>query len=306
VPASPVQELRLDEPNQLSGNGGWDIDFRQLQAGDMQTKVVLRPGDTVSLLELHMSRGVHQRGSSPTSGLTLGLPVTPSLHRWNGAPIETPDLVNFGMGREFDAVNGADFVGLTVTVAEGTLADLSDRLGCRLPPKCLQCAALPFRHQSGSLRRLTQMGRSLLHDRSTSFDASAQSDFVTALLCAMDAAEPLLDGTSSLRTRSVKAAVAYIKEQTSTPILISDLCAMTGVSWRTLDRGFREQFGIGPKAYLNRFRLSGARSDLLRSGHGARVADAANRWGFWHMGQFAKDYHRMFGERPSETLLKSR
>ena len=32
------------------------------------------------------------------------------------------------------------------------------------------------------------------------------------------------------------------------------------------------------------------------------VADAANEWGFWHMGQFAKDYRRMFGELPSETL----
>ena len=32
------------------------------------------------------------------------------------------------------------------------------------------------------------------------------------------------------------------------------------------------------------------------------AADSANNWGFWHMGQFAKDYRRLFGELPSKTL----
>jgi len=36
------------------------------------------------------------------------------------------------------------------------------------------------------------------------------------------------------------------------------------------------------------------------------VADVANRHGFWHMGQFAKDYRKTFGELPSETLKRSR
>ena len=30
-------------------------------------------------------------------------------------------------------------------------------------------------------------------------------------------------------------------------------------------------------------------------------ANVAHRWGFWHMGQFARDYRRLFGELPSET-----
>nr|WP_237707167.1 hypothetical protein [Pseudoalteromonas sp. BSi20652] len=28
---------------------------------------------------------------------------------------------------------------------------------------------------------------------------------------------------------------------------------------------------------------------------------AAN-WGFWHAGQFAKDYTQLFGENPSQTV----
>ena len=33
-----------------------------------------------------------------------------------------------------------------------------------------------------------------------------------------------------------------------------------------------------------------------------RVTDVANEWGFWHLGQFAADYRRHFGELPSETF----
>ena len=35
------------------------------------------------------------------------------------------------------------------------------------------------------------------------------------------------------------------------------------------------------------------------------IADAANRWGFWHMGQFTADYRELFGELPSKTLRNS-
>ena len=295
-----VHELRLEEPNQINGHFGWDIDFRQLERGSMKTQVLFRPSENITLLELQMNQGVHQTGISPRGAITFGLPVTPALRSWNGN--EAPQLVNFGMAKEFDAVNGADFVGLTVTISEPFFASISNRLGCHLPKDCLQGVALPVGRGSTALRRLREVGRSFLYQPGTPFDEAAQDDFVAALFCATDDAEPILDGTLSLRTKSVRAAVNYIREQTGTTIPVSELCAVTGVSWRTLDRGFREQFGIGPKAYLNRIRLAGARSELLRMAQTSRVADAANKWGFWHMGQFAKDYYRMFGELPSETL----
>jgi AraC family ethanolamine operon transcriptional activator len=37
-----------------------------------------------------------------------------------------------------------------------------------------------------------------------------------------------------------------------------------------------------------------------------KTADIANLVGFWHMGQFAKDYRKLFAELPSETIKKIR
>lgn len=47
--------------------------------------------------------------------------------------------------------------------------------------------------------------------------------------------------------------------------------------------------------------LVGARRELKSRAGTDTVQDVAARWGFWHMGAFASDYRRQFGERPSDT-----
>lgn len=53
-------------------------------------------------------------------------------------------------------------------------------------------------------------------------------------------------------------------------------------------------------------RLNGVRRLLRESGPSLGVAEAAARWGFWHLSQFASDYRRQFGERASETAARFR
>ena len=86
---------------------------------------------------------------------------------------------------------------------------------------------------------------------------------------------------------------------------MTDLSQESGASIRTLRRGFQERFGVSPKAYLLAQRLIGARRALRSATKQTLVTDVANNWGFWHMGQFAADYRRQFGELPSETRRRT-
>ena len=89
------------------------------------------------------------------------------------------------------------------------------------------------------------------------------------------------------------------------PLTVRDLAAAAHTSERTLERAFGHEFGISPKKFLFGHRIYGAFRQLRQSNPSqSNVADIAYAWGFWHMGQFARDYRRYFGELPSATLQR--
>ena len=49
-----------------------------------------------------------------------------------------------------------------------------------------------------------------------------------------------------VHARSVTTTLRYIEQHPADAVTIGEICAATGVSWRTLDRAFMERFGIGP------------------------------------------------------------
>jgi AraC family ethanolamine operon transcriptional activator len=112
---------------------------------------------------------------------------------------------------------------------------------------------------------------------------------------------------AGVRARAAREAAAYIRARQREALSAAELCTVAKVSERTLRRAFLEHFGMTPRAYHAALKLNGARNELLRYARSeAAVRDVANRWGFWHLGQFARDYRRFFGELPSQTLAKGR
>jgi transcriptional regulator GlxA family with amidase domain len=57
---------------------------------------------------------------------------------------------------------------------------------------------------------------------------------------------------------------------------------------------------------LRRVRLAQARADLEAPGPNTSVTNVAYDCGFSHLGRFAQEYARRFGESPSETLRRAR
>ena len=82
---------------------------------------------------------------------------------------------------------------------------------------------------------------------------------------------------------------------------MTQLCAATGVSRRTLQNAFLRVLDMSPLAYIKAVRLKQAREALKNA---RSVTDAATSCGFWHFGHFSQDYQTLFGERPSDTLKR--
>ncbi|MGY0219258.1 helix-turn-helix domain-containing protein [Endozoicomonadaceae bacterium StTr2] len=124
---------------------------------------------------------------------------------------------------------------------------------------------------------------------------------VDALTSASEAPQTIVRKTK--RLRGVRQVVDYLKAAARDLPTIPELCAIARMSQRSLEYGFREQFGVTPIQYMRFVRLNGAREDLLKvEDSQTRISDIALRWGFIEFGRFAADYNRLFDELPSQTL----
>lgn len=92
---------------------------------------------------------------------------------------------------------------------------------------------------------------------------------------------------------------------TGRPPRLSELCRAAGVSERTLRTAFTATLGMAPARYLRLRRLHLLRAALaVADPQQSSVAVIARRFGYSDCGRMAADYHALFGEYPSATLLR--
>ena len=108
-----------------------------------------------------------------------------------------------------------------------------------------------------------------------------------------------LDGPAP--PRGVKRALDYIESHLDRPVTLGDLVAATGVPGRTLLKHFKDHHGVSPVRYCRNRRFARVREALSHARDDTSVTDIAMAWGFYHLGRFATEYARRFGESPSET-----
>ncbi|ODR01947.1 hypothetical protein BHQ21_22895 [Mycobacterium sherrisii] len=111
---------------------------------------------------------------------------------------------------------------------------------------------------------------------------------------------------TEFQPRAVRAAVAVMEAEADQPLTVSALAALSYVSVRALQEGFRRYYGVTPMAYLREVRLRRAHRMLLDSDPAAvTVAGVAHRWGFTNAGRFAALHAARYHEAPSETLRRN-
>lgn len=104
----------------------------------------------------------------------------------------------------------------------------------------------------------------------------------------------------------VRAVEDYIASHWDKPMDMLQLVALTGASARSLYKTFARTRGYSPKTFLKQTRLKQARTMLQSGDRDGSVTAIALACGFNNLGHFAHDYRALFGELPSETLVKQR
>src|SRR5215831_6224979 len=137
--------------------------------------------------------------------------------------------------------------------------------------------------------------------------ASFEQFLITALLLSHphNYWEELRKPAPPIAPRDVRRVVDYIESNLSAPITIADLVGVSGVSGRALFKHFRKYLRSSPMLYLRDARFRRIREVLQNATPDDRIANVAARYGFDHCGRFGIEYHRRFGEKPSDTKRRA-
>jgi len=221
----------------------------------------------------------------------------------------------FDTSGAFDAVSQPGFRVFTFTLPEEQLLETAQTLGVQ-ELKRITC------HTDNAIELMPGAAR-MLHQKMAQLTRTATMDptifdspgFLDEFKYELPGriVEALESSTKKLRRpgprtrhKALRHALDYIHSSPTMECSVSDLCRITGVSERTLQYAFSDHFGISPKRYLREVRLNAVHKALARASSGdVKVTDIANNYGFWHMGQFAADFKRLFSKLPSEVLRKT-
>ncbi len=312
--SAELPHLLLDQDfsdtDEYASNIGWDFDFRQLEAGALRAHGALLGTSRTRVMRIELNRAFHQSGRPPSNMLTFGLSDPESgEHRWCGRDTSIGDLLNFNLDSGFEGVTHAKFGGFAISFEETLLQDVSEVLELNIDYRKKLGATAVWRNAD----RLTRPLRQRLFAAKNSVPELKCADAIE--LFNSSAAALLLeflsgqDGSQThtspaFRDRALRMTIEWLEATSEIPLTVLDLCKKTGFSGPTLYRAFMDEFGVGPKRYLQVRRLTEVRRDLKSECAGQSISDIANHWGFWHMGSFAAAYKTQFDELPSETLRR--
>jgi len=294
----------------------WDLNLRQVSRNYSDT--TLEQFQVGKILVSHLTCGCFatHAGATPKGMYTVAVPDPgcPEF-RYSGRLIDRPAMIVAREGEEFNLITRPGYGIFTFSVPQIILEKYCEKqsaysLGSLqkfrnqiifVDPDSVMNLIFAARAITGSVKQLSNTQRPAGSERS--LDSNLLEHLINSLPHGNRAGK---EPGATACARIFKRALDVIKDHELEPLFIPDLASAVNTTERTLERAFNRELGISPKKYLLGQRMSGVHKELWRSSASeTSVADIANAWGFWHMGQFAKDYRSYFDELPSETLRRS-
>jgi AraC-like DNA-binding protein len=117
--------------------------------------------------------------------------------------------------------------------------------------------------------------------------------------------EEILYQTDGAFARHVHKARTFIESHLHEDIKLGDIANATGVCSRLLQKAFSCHCGCSPMRFVTLARLHQVRQELTQASTNTKIVDVMMQYQFTQGGKFAKEYHQLFGEKPSETLKRA-
>lgn len=287
---------------------GWDVDYQQVGRGVFEGKFSTASCGNLRVTQQYCNRELAARGVPPHGMMSVLLP----LHAENqtviqGRALGENDAAVMAAGSEGLLKSPRDLRMCTVSVSQAQLESaLWDYGRCELLSVLSNCGVTPFPRKviQNLMEVLNAVTCSTFVMEEKLVQLEAEDQILQAICEGLFSQEYQVTGRE--RAKYVFQARAYIDAHLGEVLRVGQIASDVGVSGRTLELAFREVVGVRVVEYIRTRRLNRARQLLLkRPVSGKPITEAAMQCGLFHLGYFSRDYGRLFGELPSQTLKRS-
>lgn len=290
----------------------WDLDYHQIDSGVFSSELIMFGNANTIFTNAKLGRRILQKGATPPGLITFGVLANPNINiHWRNYDISGDKLFIFPPGGELYSVSQPDFDVFALSLSEETinrtchsfelpdfrkLVDGNEVFSCH--PQSMLLLRKWLQNISFELSNCTPAVNSNM--RLQQLEEDLASHLINVLA---ESRGSVFKPAKRRRDIALNMAIDFIVESDQPVTSVQGLCSIAHVSERTLEYAFRERFGQTPKAFTLTHRLNNVRKMLIHADSDAdKIYEIAGRHGFFHMGQFATDYKRLFSELPSETL----
>lgn len=307
-PASSCSLASVEQLDEVMHALGWSTEYRQLAPGSFSSTYTILEGDSWFLMEEQSSRCVEIQAPPPTGIFVLAL-VEGDPVAVNGQSVSADHVFVQNPHTDLRATLPA---GTRVTQIGIVAEQFEDVILAVAPDLSVQLAgATTIATAPGQLASVRRAMRTALLAPS---NREANREEVVARILAELVAVVADHGQTpfgrslhrATARRALDRAREYIEAHLSGTIRVASMCRYAGTTLRSLERIFARELGMSPQQYVTARRLNAVRRRLLAAdgARGLRVTEVALSHGFAHLGRFAGDYRRYFGESPRETLQR--
>jgi AraC family ethanolamine operon transcriptional activator len=289
---------------------GWDFTVAQLGPSQKPSTVSLYQTSHVGYNRFHYGTAYDQRLHARPGIFSFGLldPENPVTWAYDQL-IPNDALIVFPRDEDLKAASPVGFRGNGIHLSEVFMTRLAEQI-YSVPLNLLIPAAgiyVPDIIEMRALREELLKWRRLVScdaDTRPAIISRREESLAVAIINALFDARHIDKDSLIKSERAVSRALEIIHSSTLENISALELCKHAGCSQRSLEKGFLKRFGVTPKKYIKCLRLDQVRQGLkaVDSQDCSSIIELAGAHGFWHMGQFAADYRRIYGELPSVTL----
>jgi len=286
-------------------NMGVRQEMQQLGRGSFQADLAVRSTGSVNLFADRYSKACRMRLESPNGmvGLLFYRSANGKLLA-SGANVANDKLCFQPEGTEVNLVTpdlaGSEAIAITESRFNKLFETLCPNLACPERMTVIE----------GNTRQLDALRRAilkLLAQPEPCLDKEELSNLLAATIAWIGNSTGQWQ-PKDLRVREpcrriAKLTEEYIQEHYTDAIHMEDICRVTRVGVRTLQRCFREYFDVNISEYILSVRLQKTHHELVTSHRSEKtVSRIALKHGFNHLGRFSALFHQRYGDRPSEVL----